>query len=48
MAQAPSTARPSEQAVQDRVASLLKQMTLEEKLGQFNQLFVFGPPAPIE
>lgn len=39
---APSTAPLSDQAVHQRVESLLKQMTQEEKLGQLNQLFVFG------
>jgi beta-glucosidase len=38
----------SDQAVQQRVDDLLKQMTLEEKLGQLNQLFVFGSSAAVE
>ncbi|HEX3471231.1 MAG TPA: beta-glucosidase BglX [Silvibacterium sp.] len=38
----------SDQKVDDRVAALLKQMTLEEKIGQLSQQFVFGPPGPME
>jgi beta-glucosidase len=38
----------ADQAVHQRVESLLKQMTREEKLGQLNQLFMFGPSPQIE
>ena len=38
-----SAAAPDEAAVHQRADALLKQMTLEEKLGQLNQLFAFGP-----
>jgi beta-glucosidase len=43
-----TSASPDEQAVHQRVESLLKQMTTEEKLGQLNQLFAFGPPSEFE
>ena len=36
-----SPARPDEKAVRQRVDALLKQMTLEEKIGQLTQLFDF-------
>lgn len=39
---------PSDQAVEQRVNQLLGQMTVEEKIGQLSQLFVFGPSAPVE
>jgi beta-glucosidase len=39
-----SAAAPDETAIHQRADALLKQMTLEEKLGQLNQLFAFGPP----
>ncbi|MBV9158315.1 MAG: beta-glucosidase BglX [Acidobacteriaceae bacterium] len=35
-------------SVDERVTGLLKQMTLEEKIGQLSQLFMFGPPGPVE
>ena len=35
-------------AVRQRVDALLKEMTLEEKIGQLSQLFDFGPSKPIE
>ena len=41
-------APPDDAAVHQRVEDLLKQMTMEEKLGQMNQLFAFGPPATFE
>ena len=41
-------ARPTEQQVEKRAGELLKQMTLEEKIGQMSQLFVFGPSAQID
>jgi beta-glucosidase len=41
-------APPSDRAVADRVDGLLKQMTLEEKIGQLSQLFAFGPPEQFE
>jgi beta-glucosidase len=43
-----SDTRPDEHAVRQRVDALLKQMTLEEKIGQLNQLFAFGPPERFE
>jgi beta-glucosidase len=45
---AQTSAPPSDQAVHQRVESLLKQMNQEEKLGQLNQLFMFGPSQAIE
>ena len=42
------SSRPDDQAVYQRVDSLLKQMTVEEKLGQLNQLFAFGPPSSFD
>ncbi|MGB7762603.1 MAG: beta-glucosidase BglX [Bryobacteraceae bacterium] len=41
--QTPSTMPPDEKAMEKRVNALLDQMTLEEKIGQLSQLFVFGP-----
>jgi beta-glucosidase len=43
-----STAATDEAAVHQRADALLKQMTLEEKLGQLNQLFAFGPPGSFD
>jgi beta-glucosidase len=43
-----STAAPDEATIHQRADALLKQMTLEEKLGQLNQLFAFGPPATFD
>jgi beta-glucosidase len=43
-----STAALDEAAVHQRADALLKQMTLEEKLGQLNQLFAFGPPGSFD
>lgn len=43
-----SLAPQSDAAVEQRVRSLLSQMTLHEKIGQLSQLFVLGPPAPVE
>jgi beta-glucosidase len=43
-----SGAPPDDAAVRQRVEDLLKQMTMEEKLGQMNQLFAFGPPATFD
>jgi beta-glucosidase len=45
--QSPSTP-PDDQAVQQRVEALLQQMTLDEKLGQLNQLFAFAPPGAFD
>jgi beta-glucosidase len=36
------------QTAAERADALLKRMTLEEKIGQLNQLFLFGEHAPIE
>jgi len=44
----PSGAPPDDAAVRQRVEDLLKQMTMEEKLGQMNQLFAFGTPATFD
>jgi beta-glucosidase len=44
----PSAAAPDEASVHQRADALLKQMTLEEKLGQLNQLFAFGPPGSFD
>ncbi|HKN77340.1 MAG TPA: beta-glucosidase BglX [Candidatus Acidoferrum sp.] len=46
--QASSGTPPDDAAVRQRVEDLLKQMTIEEKLGQMNQLFAFGPPATFD
>jgi beta-glucosidase len=43
-----SAAAPDEATVHQRADALLKQMTLEEKLGQLNQLFAFGPPGSFD
>jgi beta-glucosidase len=48
LAQTPSGGPDDEQAVRQRVDALLKEMTLEEKIGQLSQLFNFGPAKPIE
>ena len=42
LAQTGSPIPPDDKVVHQRVESLLKQMTLEEKFGQLSQLFVFG------
>jgi beta-glucosidase len=42
-AQSPSGSRFSDDEVRQRADLLLKQMTLEEKIGQLSQLFVFQP-----
>jgi beta-glucosidase len=42
------TAAPDDATVRQRADALLKQMTLEEKLGQLNQLFAFGPPGSFD
>jgi beta-glucosidase len=47
-AQKPSGAPPDDQTIRQRVDALLKEMTLEEKIGQLSQLFAFGKPEPIE
>ncbi len=39
--QSPSSAPPDDAAVRERADALLKQMTLEEKIGQLSQLFDF-------
>jgi beta-glucosidase len=44
----PSGAPPDDAAVRQRIEGLLNQMTMEEKLGQMNQLFAFGPPATFD
>ncbi len=43
-----ATAPPDDAAVRQRAEDLLRQMTMEEKLGQMNQLFAFGPPATFD
>ena len=47
-AQATSATPPDEQVVRQRVDALLKEMTLEEKIGQLNQLFQFAPSKPVD
>jgi beta-glucosidase len=42
------SSRPDDQSVRQRADALLAQMTLEEKLGQMNQLFAFGPPSAFD
>ena len=44
--QNPSGAPPDDRVVRERVDALLKQMTLEEKIGQLSQLFDFGKDRP--
>jgi beta-glucosidase len=46
--QASSGTPPDDAAVRQRANSLLKEMTVEEKLGQMNQLFAFGPPGSFD
>jgi beta-glucosidase len=46
--QTPSSAVPDDATVRERAEALLKQMTVEEKLGQLNQLFAFGPPSAFD
>jgi beta-glucosidase len=41
-----SGAPPDDRVVRERVDALLKQMTLEEKIGQLSQLFDFGKDKP--
>ncbi|MGH9678238.1 MAG: glycoside hydrolase family 3 N-terminal domain-containing protein, partial [Candidatus Acidiferrum sp.] len=48
LAQTASTSAPDDAGVRQRVEALLKQMTLEEKLGQMSQLFVFRPQKTID
>src|SRR5450755_614609 len=48
LAQTSASARPDEQLVRQRVDALLKQMTLDEKIGQLSQLFALEPLKPIE
>lgn len=43
-----STTPPDDQAVHQRVDALLKEMTLDEKIGQLSQLFEFEPKKPID
>src|SRR4030081_3489488 len=40
--------RPDDRVVRERVDALLKQMTLEEKIGQLSQLFDFGEVKKID
>ena len=48
MAQTSSSAPPDSRATRERVESLLKQMTLEEKMGQLSQLFRFDASKEID
>ncbi|HXX99525.1 MAG TPA: beta-glucosidase BglX [Candidatus Limnocylindrales bacterium] len=48
LAQTASNAPPDDQAVRERVDSLVKQMTLEEKVGQLSQLFRFAPSKEVD
>ena len=47
-AQASTSTPPDEQAVRQRVDALLKEMTLDEKIGQLSQLFKFGPEKNVD
>ncbi len=47
-AQASGHQPPDEQVIRQRVDALLKEMTLEEKIGQLNQLFKFAPNKNID
>lgn len=47
-AQASTSTPPDEQAVPQRVDALLKEMTLDEKIGQLSQLFKFGPEKNVD
>jgi len=44
----PASQPPDAKTVGSRVQALLDQMTLEEKIGQLSQVFVFGPSKPVE
>ena len=44
----PTSGQISDEQVHARVAALLQQMTLEEKIGQLNQQFVFDKPDEVE
>ena len=44
----PSSSQISDEQVHTRVAALLQQMTLEEKIGQLSQQFVLGKPDEVE
>ncbi len=46
--QTPATAPPDDAAVHQRADALLKEMTLEEKIGQLSQLFDFGKSKEID
>ncbi len=46
--QTSSATPPGDQAVHQRVESLLKEMTLDEKIGQLSQLFDFRPEKAID
>jgi beta-glucosidase len=46
--QGSSASRPDDRIVRERVDALLKQMTLEEKIGQLSQLFDFGEVKKID
>src|SRR5712672_36008 len=46
--QSSSGPRPDDRVVRERVDALLKQMTLEEKIGQLSQLFDFGEVKKID
>ncbi len=48
LAQSSSGAPPNDQAIRERVDSLLKKMTLDEKIGQLSQLFEFSPQKSID
>jgi beta-glucosidase len=46
--QTPSAMLPDDKAVEKRVNALLDRMTLEEKIGQLSQLFLFGPSKQVD
>ena len=47
-AQTPPATSPDAKVVEKRVNTLLDQMTLEEKVGQLSQVFVFGPSKQVD
>jgi beta-glucosidase len=47
LAQAPGGPKSGSE-IRQKVDALVAQMTLDEKIGQLNQQFMFGPPVPFE
>ncbi len=48
LSQTPSSAPPDDAAVRERADTLLKEMSLDEKIGQLSQLFDFRPEKTID